>query len=91
MVMEMMLDVIIRIGLVLATSFLFSIIFLAYLRLRNAKMLFISLGFGTFLVNALIHIPELFSKEYSIMFSENLFLLIYLIGMIFITIGLLKD
>jgi hypothetical protein len=91
MVFEIMIDMLIRVGLIVATVFLFSIVFLAYLRMRNRKMLFISLGFGTFLVNALIHIPELISKDFSVMFSENVFLLIELIGMLFIAIGLLKE
>lgn len=63
MVMEIMFDVVIRLSLVLATSFLFGIIFLAYIRLRNRKMLFISLGFGTFFANAIIHLPELISAR----------------------------
>ena len=89
--MDMMLDVIIRIGLVIATAFLFGIVFLTYLRVRNTKMLFVALGFGTFLVNALVHLPELVSEQYSIMLSENVFLLIYLIGLLFISVGILKD
>lgn len=91
MVMDMMLDVVIRVGLVIATAFLFGIVFLAYLRVKNTKMLFVALGFGTFFVNALIHLPELVSEHYSIMLSENVFLFIYLVGLIFIAIGIFKD
>ena len=91
MAFEIMIDMLIRVGLVAATVFLFSVVFLAYLRMKNRKMLFISLGFGTFLVNALIHVPELISEDYSVMFSENVFLLIDLIGLLFIAIGLLKE
>ena len=91
MAFEIMIDMLIRVGLVAATVFLFSVVFLAYLRMKNRKMLFISLGFGTFLVNALIHVPELISKDYGVMFSENAFLLIDLIGLLFIAIGLLKE
>jgi hypothetical protein len=91
MVMEIMLDMVIRVGLIVATAFLFSVIFLAYLRMKNRKMLLISLGFATFLVNALIHIPELISEDYSVMFSENVFLFIHLVGLLFIAIGILKD
>jgi len=91
MAFEIMIDMLIRVGLIAATAFLFSVVFLAYLRIKNRKMLFISLGFGTFLVNALIHIPELISKDFSVMFSENIFLLIEFIGLLFITIGLLKE
>jgi hypothetical protein len=86
-----MIDAVIRVAIVVATAFLFSIVFLAYLRMRNRKMLLISIGFATFLVNALIHIPELINKDFSVMFSENVFLLVYLIGLLFITVGLLKE
>ena len=91
MVMDIMLDMIIRVGLVVATAFLFGIVFLAYMRVRNNKMLFVALGFGTFLVNSLIHLPELVSESYSIMLSENVFLLIHLVGLLFIAVGILKD
>jgi hypothetical protein len=91
MAFEIMIDMLIRVGLIAATVFLFSVVFLAYLRMKNRKMLFISLGFGTFLVNALIHVPELISEDFSVMFSENVFLLIDLIGLLFIAIGLLKE
>jgi hypothetical protein len=91
MAFEIMVDMLIRVGLIAATVFLFSVVFLAYLRMKNRKMLFISLGFGTFLVNALIHVPELVSEDFSVMFSENVFLLIDLIGLLFIAIGLLKE
>ncbi len=91
MVLEIMIDTLIRIGLIAATAFLFGVVFLAYLRMKNRKMLFISLGFGTFFVNALLHIPELISNDYSLMFSENVFLLIDLLGLLLIAIGLLKD
>ena len=90
MVMDVMLDVIIRVGLVIATAFLFGIVFLAYMRVKNTKMLFVALGFGTFLVNSLIHLPELVSESYSIMLSENVFLLIHLVGLLFIAVGI-KD
>jgi hypothetical protein len=50
-----------------------------------------SIGFGIFFVNALIHIPELFFEEYKIMLTKNMYLLIYLVGSIFIATGILKD
>jgi len=84
-------DIVIRIALTLATSFLFGIIFLAYLRTRTRKMLLISVGFGVFLLHALITIPELFSDVYQITMTENLHFLIHLIGLVFILLGILKD
>jgi hypothetical protein len=84
------LDVIVRVGLVIATAVLFSIIFAAYLRLRNRKLLLISVGFGIFFVHAIITLPELFfSIGYNI--DENTHLLIHLVGLFFILIGILKD
>jgi hypothetical protein len=91
MVMDIMIDMVIRVGLIVATAFVFSVVFLAYLRMKNRKMLLISVGFGAFLVNALLHIPELINEDYAGMFSENVFLLILLIGLLFIAIGILKD
>ena len=82
------LDIIIRIVLVAATAFLFAIILAAYLRLKNRKLLFISIGFGIFFVHALIYIPELFA---TFVLSENAHLLIHLVALVFIGVGILKD
>ena len=85
------LDVVVRVLLVLATSFLFGIVLLAYIRLRNSKMLLISIGFGIFFVHALVYIPELFLEEYHLLLTENAHLLIHLIALIFIALGMFKD
>jgi len=90
MAMEMF-DVVVRIALVVATTVLFGIVFLAYLRSRSRKMLLISVGFGIFFVHALITVPELFSEAYHIALDENAHLLFHLIGLIFILLGTLKD
>lgn len=84
-------DVIIRVGLTLATTFLFAIVFLAYLRLRNRKLLLISAGFGIFWIHALITLPELVNEAYRIALDENMHLLIHSVALIFILIGTLKD
>lgn len=85
-----LLDIVIRAGLVVATAILFSIIFAAYLRLRNRKLLLISLGFGVFFIHAIITVPELFlGIGYNI--DENTHLLIHLVGLFFILVGILKD
>jgi len=86
-----LIDVVVRIGLVLATSFLFGIILLAYLRLRNRKMLFISIGFGIFFVHALSYIPELIIENYRLILTENVHLLIHMVALMFIMLGILKD
>jgi len=85
-----LIDVVVRVGLVIATAVLFSIIFAAYLRLRNRKLLFISGGFGVFFVHAIITIPELFFGI-GYMIDENTHLLIHLVGLFFILLGILKD
>jgi hypothetical protein len=85
-----LIDVVVRVGLVIATTVLFSIIFAAYLRLRNRKLLFISVGFGVFFVHAIITIPELFFGI-GYMIDENTHLLIHLVGLSVILIGILKD
>lgn len=85
-----LIDVVVRVGLVIATAVLFSIIFASYLRLRNRKLLFISVGFGVFFVHAIITIPELFFGI-GYMIDENTHLLIHLMGLFFILLGILKD
>jgi len=85
------LDVVIRVALVLATGLLFSIVLLAYYRLRSTKMLLISIGFGIFFVHALIYLPELITEEYRVVLTENEHLLIHLVALIFIALGMFKD
>jgi len=85
------LDFVLRIGLVLSTGFLFGIILLAYFRLRNLKMLLITVGFGIFFVHALITVPELFDEAYAVVMTENVHFLYNLIGLVFILLGILKD
>ena len=91
MVMDIMIEMVISVGLIAATSVLFAIVLLTYLRLRNTRMLFITLGFGTFFVGALLHLPQIFSEEYSLMITENVMLLFQLVGLLLIAIGVLKD
>jgi hypothetical protein len=85
------LDIVIRIGLTLATSFLFAVVFLSYWRTRSVKMLLVSMGFAVFFAHALITIPELFSDAYHIAMSEDVHLLIHMVALIFIALGILKD
>jgi len=85
------LDVIVRVGLVVATTVIFAIIFLAYIRLRSRKLLLISIGFGIFFIHALITIPELFNDVYAITFEENMHLFVHLVALVFILLGILKD
>ena len=91
MVMDLMIEMVISVGLIAATSVLFAIVLLTYLRLRNTRMLFITLGFGTFFVGALLHLPQIFSEEYSLMITENVMLLFQLVGLLLIAIGVLRD
>ena len=84
-------DFVVRIALVVATTVSFGIVFLAYLRARNRKMLLITIGFGIFFVHALISVPELFNEAYAIALDENAHLLFHLSGLIFILLGRLKD
>jgi len=85
------LEIVLRVGLTLATSFLFGIMFLGYWRTRTRKMLFVTSGFAVFFVHALITVPELFSDTYQIAMSENVHLLIHLMALVLIAIGILKD
>jgi hypothetical protein len=85
------LDLLIRILLVTATGILFAVVFGAYFRLRNRKMLFITTGFGIFFVHALAYIPEVFIEGYQLAFSANVHLIIHLTALIFIALGMFKD
>lgn len=82
------IDLIIRVALVVATAFLFSIVFAAYMRIKSRKLLFISMGFGIFFTHGLITIPELFMN---FMITEDMHLLIHLIALAFILFGTIKD
>jgi len=86
-----LLDIIVRVALVTATTLLFGIVFLAYLRLRNRRTLLISIGFAVFWVHALITIPELFSETFHIVLDENSHLFLHFVALIFILLGILKD
>jgi hypothetical protein len=84
-----LVDIVLRIALVIATGILFTVVFAAYLRLRNRKLLFLSTGFGIFFAHAIIYIPELFGPTYII--DENTHLLIHLVALFFILLSTLKD
>jgi hypothetical protein len=86
-----LLDVAVRAGLILATTILFLVVISTYWRMRNSKMMLISVGFGVFWVHALISLPELVNEAYNIALDENMHLLIPLVGLIFILLGILKD
>jgi len=85
------LEVAARVGLVLATGFLFGIIFLAYRRLKNRRMLLISAGFGVFFMHGLISLPELVNDAWAIALNEEMHLFIPLVGLVFILLGILQD
>jgi hypothetical protein len=89
--MGLMIDMVISIGLLSTTIFLFLIVFWAFIRMRSVKMLLISLGFGTFFVGAILHLLEILIEQINFMISENVLLLIQLIGLLLIAIGVLKD
>ncbi len=84
-----LLGIAIRVALVLATAIVFGIVFLAYLRVRNSKMLLISAGFGLQLFYALLAIPEVFAE--ALIIDEDLHLLLHLVSLTFILFGILKD
>jgi hypothetical protein len=83
-----LIDIVIRALLVLATGFLFGIIFVAYLRVKSRKLLLISIGFLIFFIQYIATIPELF---FNFAINENLHLSLHLIALVFILIGILKD
>jgi hypothetical protein len=89
--MAIMLDVILRVALVLATGFLSGIILLAYLRVKSTKLLLFLIGFSIFFIHALLYMPTIMISNYKIEFTENLHIAFNLFAMIFITLGILKE
>jgi hypothetical protein len=85
--MALMLDVILRISLVIATGFLFGIILLAYSRTRNTKLLLIATGFAVFFIHSLLYMPEIMISQ----FTENLHIAFNLIALVFIALGILRE
>ena len=84
-------DVVVRVAFLVATTFLFGIVLLAYRRVRTSKMGFVTIGFAIAWVHSLITIPEFFIEVYDFALDENLHLLLFLIALIFILVGVLKD
>jgi hypothetical protein len=89
--MDILIEMVIGVGLIATTSVLFAIVLLTYFRMRNTRMLFITLGFGTFFIGAILHLPQIFIEDYNLMITENVMLFLQLIGLLFIAIGVLKD
>ncbi len=83
------IDLIIRIILVTVAAILFGVIVLTYNRIRNRKLLFISIGFGILLIHSLITIPELLLN--AVVINVNLDITLDTITLVFVLIGILKD
>lgn len=75
--------------LIVATFSLFGIVLITYLRLRKIKILLIALGFGSFVIYALLGVPEILGEPIHI--DENVHLVLHLIGLILILVGMLKE
>jgi len=82
-------DIVIRILLIVATTSLFGIVLIAYLRMKTTKLLLILLGFGFHVIYALLGIAEIFGPP--IIIEENIHLLLHLLALVFLLVGILKD
>ena len=91
MAIDVLIEMVISVGLIATTSVLFAVVLLTYLRMRNTRMLLITMGFGTFFIGAMLHLPQIFIEQYNLMITENVMLLFQLVGLLFIAIGVLKD
>jgi hypothetical protein len=91
MVENMLIDTIIRVALLLATGFLFVIILSAYRRMPTRKMIYFTIGFGTFFLQAILLLPELMLENFVMQFTENVHLFVQLVALTFVTLGILKD
>ena len=92
-IIDVVVNVAVRIGFLVATTTLFVIILLAYLRARSRKMLLITIGFGVFFIHGLITMPEIFSPDYHhVLIGGDIFHLLFdMTGLIFILLGTLKE
>ena len=89
--MALMLDALLRAGLVLSTGFLFSIILLAYIRIRSNKLLFIAAGFAVFLLHAILYMPKLLFPSLNLEFTDNIHIAFNLVALLLITIGITRE
>ena len=89
--MDLMIEMVISVGLVAATSVLFGVVLMAYLRMRNSRLLFVALGFGSFFVGAILYLVEILIPDLGLMITTNVIMIFQLVGLIFIALGVLKD
>jgi len=89
--MDLMIEMVIGVGLVAATSVLFGVVLMAYLRMRNSRLLFVALGFGSFFVGAFLYLVEILIPDLGLMITTNVIMIFQLVGLIFIAVGVLKD
>lgn len=82
-------DIILRVLLILATTSLFGIVFITYLKLKTTKILLFAVGFGFFVVYALLGVPEIFGQALHI--DENVHLTLHLISLAFLLVGMFKN
>ncbi len=76
--------------IIVATT-IFIISLLAYLRLRNKKTLLLSVGFGLFVVHAILAITELFVSSFNANFTTGYHLLLDSVALSFILVGALRN
>ncbi len=84
-----LIDLTLRTLMISGITVLYAMIFAAYLRLKNRKLLFISTGFGVFWVLSFLLVAELFVPWLSL--NDDLRMLGNLIALAFILFGILKD
>ena len=89
--MDLMIEMVIGVGLVAATSVLFGVVLMAYIRMRNSRLLFVALGFGSFFVGAILYLVEILIPDLGLMITTNVIMIFQLVGLIFIALGVLKD
>jgi hypothetical protein len=87
----MMIDMLVRVGLLVASGLPFAFVLAAFLRMRSSKLGFITIGFGILFLDSVMVLPELMFPDFTVGFTENIHLTIRLIAMVFLAIGVLKD
>lgn len=86
-----MFDVVVRVGILAVTGFLFILMLVSYTRMRSLKLMLILIGFGVLFLHSVLLMPEIMIENYTMGFTDTFHLLIHLTAMSFITAGIVKD
>ncbi len=76
---------------IIVAAIIFVVALLAYIRTRNRKTLWLTVGFGLFFLHGILSILELLVFAFNVDFSEGYHLLLDSIALLFILVGALRN